>query len=374
MNICIDGLSLYKLQGTGHYTYCYNFVGNLLEKLPQANCHLLWDESPTFTEWNRFKRLQFYEIKINRIRSDYTPLEKYIKECRIDVFHSPNNGFSIPSNITCPYVMTVHDMIALSDEKYTDGRYCNKFTSVFPRAVINSSKIIAVSQFIKKEIMTYFNIPDKKIEVIYPIININKPVNDDVSVENILKYKYNIQGQFILYVGSLHSRKNLDTLLVIFKDILKQEPDLKLVIAGKIDGKRFDYYQKLLVLDAELGITNSIIFTGFLPHNDLYYLYSKCQCMVNLSGYDGFPMACAEAMSIGVPMVCSNISSIREVIGDASIMVDPQECESVKDSILQIIRDSKIRKTLSENGINRSKALNDINSINKLISLYEEIL
>jgi glycosyltransferase involved in cell wall biosynthesis len=373
MKVCIDGLSLHKLKGTGHYAYCHNLIEKLLEMYPNNYYHLVWDDSETISEWKKFKGLKYEDIKVNRISNDYTLLERYIKANNIDVYHSPSNGFSIPENKICPYVITVHDMIALSNEEYVDNKYLKKYLSVIPKAIINASKIIAVSNFIKTELLTYFNVPEKKIEVVYPVVRVEDVANTNISVANVLKYKYNVEGPFVLYVGSLHSRKNLSALLEAFKELKKLEPDLNLVVVGKNDGKRFGYYESLLLLIKELGIEKSVVFTGYIPQKELYYFYSKCLCMIDLSEYDGFPMACVEAMSVGVPLVCSNIPSTQEVIGDACILVNPRQPGIVVNSILQVIRDNSLRNSLVESGRRQREAFNTDETVTKIVKLYESV-
>lgn len=371
MNICFDALSLYQLQGTGLYSYSYSLIDSLIKSYHQGNYHLLWDMSPHIKTWDTVTQLSYFPIKVNRITNDFSSLEDYIKKNNIHVYHSPNNGFSFPYNKVCPYIMTVHDLITVNNEKYSDERYAEKFFSLFPYALKKTDKIIAVSEFVKSELLKYFKVDEDKVEVIYPIIGTDMPVDMKICSKNILKYKYNIDCPFILYVGGLHPRKNLRSLIVNFKEIKSLEPNLKLVIVGQNKGKRSAYYEDLISLCTKLNIMDSVIFTGVVHQRDIYYFYSQCLCLINLSEYEGFPFTLAEAVLTGTPAIYSNIPSNLEVAGYTGIVVNQRDPGEIKDSLLNMVKNPELRNQISVRMQSREVSFKGDDSVNKIIKLYE---
>jgi glycosyltransferase involved in cell wall biosynthesis len=373
MKICLDGFSISSLEGTGLYSYSHGLIKQLVEHCPQGDYHLLWDDSPT-PIWESVRKINYPNLRVNRVNGDLSSLENYLKIKDISVYHSPNNGFSLPSNKICKYVITVQDLIVLTNERYVDEQYKRKFLTFFPSAVKFTDKIIAVSNSIKQDLLTYFPISEDKIEVIYPTSTLPITDNRNINGKNLLKYKYDIESPFIFYAGSIHSRKNLRTLLVAFKGVLKEHPSLKLVISGKNNGKRSSYFNGLISLANLLEIRDSVIFTGLVPLQDMYYFYSQCQCFINLSEYEGFPLTCFEAMECGTPVICSSIPAMKEVVGNGGILINQRDDKEIASNILKIIDDTQYREKLKASGYRQVKSFNNSLNSNKLIDLYKALI
>lgn len=373
MKICFDGLALSKLQGTGLNTYSYELINSLINTYPQGSYDIIWDDSPQIEDWSEVKSLVYSHENFNRLKNDYSLLENYLIENKIDIYHSPNNGFSLPKKKVCPFVITVHDLIAVTNKKFVDKSYLNKFLKVFPKSLEKADKIIAVSNFIKSELLKNFQVPEEKIQVIYPACDIEPPKDNLLSSKDFLKNKYHISNPFILYVGSIHKRKNLRTLLTVFRKIKKKNKNLKLVLVGKIDGKREKYYSEIRILSTQLDISESVIFTGIVPRNDLYHFYKECLCMVNLSEYDGFPISVVEAMKLGTPILCSNIPSNFEIARHGCLFVDQRNPNDIKDSILNIMEMPGFRQKLGDAAKIRGAYFSQEQSVSQLIDIYEKL-
>lgn len=366
MKICIDGLGLNKLEGTGLYTYSYGLIKNLLQFYPQSEYHIIWDDSTNMiNSWASSVHLG--SIEIDRINNDYLNLEKYLIENKIKIFHSPNNGFSFSQNISCNKVITVHDLIALSDMKYVDEKYKNKFRSTFPIIIKWADKIIAVSEFIKKQIINYYDVAEDNIEVVYPTFCLDDTNIKENDIKKVLNYNYHIKDDFILFSGSIHPRKNLKSIIYIFKKVLEENPSLKLIIVGRITGKRETYYKELCALIQRLNILESVIFTGIVPLNDMYLFYKQCKCFINISEYEGFPITVMEALTCKAPTICSDIPSMREVAGNKAIFVNPQDSEQIISTLIKIIWS----KSPMDDSLEYIKKFDTVSQINKLIRIYE---
>lgn len=370
MKMCLDGVAISKLQGTGLYTYSYEMMNKLFKNYPQPQYHLIWEGGSRFPLWKK-NNLIYTDFVLDRKGNDFSTLKNYLINNKIDLFHSPNNGLSIPDKKVCKYIITVHDLAPLTYKNFVDKKYFDKHTRVFPNAVRESDVIIAVSEFIKKELIKIFKVSEKKIRVIYPgCSSIFKPLPAK-ECEDIIKNKYGIQKDFIFHAGSIHPRKNLDKLIEVFSHIKKINNDLKLVIGGKIDGKRKNHYLFLKNLAKKLKIQKSVLFTGIIDYTDMPAFYNKTVCAVNLSGYEGFPTVTAEAIACNAPVICSNHPVFMEAAGNEAIFVEPNDIEFIRKILLEIIYNESYKKLISD----RYKIAGTIktweNSIKKIINLYE---
>lgn len=373
MKICIDGLGANRLQGTGLYTYTYELINNLLQIYPQPQYHILWDGNGPVREWRRYRNLVYINLPVNRRTNDYSALEYHISNNEINIYHSPNNGLSIPVQKSVRCIMTVHDLSPLSCRDYADSKYCEKFLSVFPDAVKRCDKIIAVSDFIKGELVRLLQVPPEKIAVIYPGCSIRFSPMEKSGCRSILKDKYNITGDYILYSGSIHCRKNLPVLFKAFKKALHRIDNCRLVVAGKIDGKREEYFNELKELAGEIEISNYVVYTGTVDYQDMPYLYNGAKCAVNLSAYEGFSVSPIEAMACGIPVICSDTLFYKEAAGDGAVYVKGEDDEELAKTIIEAVCSRSHRERIVEKGMHQSKKYRWDSSIKRLISVYESI-
>lgn len=372
MKICFDGIAISHFKNTGMYTYTYELINELLNLYPQPKYKII---SNTDSNINPFedKKIDFVEMQLNRRENDYTLLEDYLVDNKIDIYFSPNNGFSIPNKKHCKYLITIHDLLSCSLANYSDKKYFEKFNAMIPNALEKSDKIIVVSEFIKNEMLTYYDIPEKKIIVNYPILpKIFRKINP-IRSRSFIKNKYKIYGEFILFVGSIHIRKRLDILLKAFKEILKYNDNLNLVIVGSTDGKREQYSRKLKQYAKNLNIHHRVIFTGLVDHNDLPYFYNSSLCSINLSDYEGFPISSIEALACNTPIICSKTSSFTEVLGSSAIYVNNTNVNELVSAILKILNNSYsvINKDKISQQISKYSAEN---SIRNIVKVFESIV
>lgn len=371
MNICIDGFGVTHLKGTGHYTYTKNLIEGLLDDYPQPKYSLVWQAESRLEGRHAKQNLDYVNLKLDRKQNDLRLLEEYIKEKKVALFHSPNNGFSLPQRKACKYIMTVHDAAAKTCPVLVDEKYKSKFEQVFDHACKNADKIIAVSQHIKWELENYFNIASEKIEVVYPWFH--KPPDTEVSYsrEHLLK-KYNIYKNYILSIGSIHSRKNLSTLITAFKASKLDREGFQLIVAGSIVGKRQRHYRELRALADSLGIADSVIFLGRVEQVDVPHLYQCASCMVNLSDYEGFPQTCLEAISYGTPVICGTHRAFREVMEQAALYVNTKDIMQVKDILRGVVLDGKMLGR--GEAISQSEKFCKEDSIKRMVSIYENVV
>ena len=174
-----------------------------------------------------------------------------------------------------------------------------------------------------------------------------------------------------MYVGGYSPRKNIIGILEAFsllKDNLKE--DLKIVITGK-KGISYEIYKNKAI---ELGISNSVIFTDFIPLNDLPIFYNACEFLVYPSFYEGFGLPPLEAMACGVPVIASNVTSLPEVCRNSAILIEPNDIDELCYSMERVLTDSFLKLTMIERGLSTSNNYSWKNTALNTIKAYESII
>jgi glycosyltransferase involved in cell wall biosynthesis len=199
--------------------------------------------------------------------------------------------------------------------------------------------VIAVSKTTKKDLVKLYNVPEEKIEVVYN--GFEKKIN----IESSNKYRVTTDTPYILYVGTLQPRKNINVLIQAFKKFLKNHSDYKLILVGK----KGWMYERIFKEVGDLGLQKSVIFTGYLPDEDVVGLYKHAYCYVLPSLYEGFGIPLLEAMSHDCPVISSFAASLSEVGGDACIYFDPQNVDGLVDD-LESLQKKDLRTDLIKKG------------------------
>ena len=206
-----------------------------------------------------------------------------------------------------------------------------------------ASHILADSQATRNDLVREYNADPTRITVVYPGVDETlKRVDDPVTIAAVRK-KYGIHSEYVLYVGTLHPRKNLVRLIEAFS-LLKSE--VKLVIAGQ----KGWLYNRIFTRVRELGLEQRVIFPGYVADVDLPALLSGARVFVFPSLYEGFGFPVLEAMACGVPVLCSNASSLPEVAGDAALLVDPLDVKAWGVALERALTDENLRSELISQG------------------------
>lgn len=374
MRICIDSIGL-QLYGTKLRGNTLEFLKKLLDMYPQPHYDLLYDGSVLELDAKRNNKVFSVKLDINRKNNDYKGIEDYIIDNNVNIYHCLNNGFSIPKEKKCNYVMTVHNLLPVVNQGYIDEKYMKKFTETFHNAIKQCDKIIVLSEFLGEQLRNYFDVPNKKIIVNYPGCAEIFTKKNEESCDNILSSKYRVNGDYILHVGSIHIRKNLEQLIKAFKYINLAYKNLKLVLVGNYEGKRKEYFEKIKKLIKELNLEEAVIFTGIVDYYDMPYFYSKAKCILNLSKYEGFPLSSLEAMACNTPVILNNTSFFKEIFCNAGLTTDANDKEMIVDAISNIIFNNDLNKRIideqREVSLRYKWEKNIINTINLYESFFE---
>lgn len=235
------------------------------------------------------------------------------------------------------------------------------------RSLEQASMIVADSYFTKGEIIDIFNIPEDKIKVIHiGISDRYTPIRDERLLYSV-RGRYGIKNNYILYVGAIDPNKNLIPLIEAFSEV-KGSVNHRLVIAGE----RGWYYYILQEKAKELKLEDDVIFTGFVPDEDLPALYAGADLFVLPSFLEGFGIPVLEAMASGTPVVAANAGALPEVVGDAGILVNPFSAQEIAEGIYRLISNNQLSDQLIKKGLDRSKQFNWPKVAEETLALYEK--
>ncbi|MBU2575903.1 glycosyltransferase family 4 protein [Patescibacteria group bacterium] len=366
MHIGIDA-RLYGIYHRGIGRYSEQLILGLA-KLKDNNRYTL------FMRADQAKEVDFDKGKFSVVIADaphYSAREHLImpwliRKAKVDIMHFPH--LNVPLWCSVPYVVTIHDLIVrhfpdtratnLPNWKYRIKVFLYNF--VLKNAVKHACKIIAVSEFTKRDIVRYLGIDEKKIEVIY--LGVDKMLLYTESMQNtpqftqVLREKFKIKKQYLLYVGSAYPHKNLEKLIDAYKIIRTQYlRHWQLVLVGRED----EFYSRLKeyidrAVDDDV-LKQDIIFTGQVSDKDLDGLYRGAKLFVFPSLYEGFGLPPLEAQSRAIAVACSRVSSLPEVLGDSAYYFDPKDIKAMAVAIDKAAGFHGINNELSRRGLERAR-------------------
>jgi glycosyltransferase involved in cell wall biosynthesis len=267
-------------------------------------------------------------------------------------------------------VATVHDLIPYIYPETSSAGYLKVFLKEMPRIMEQADMIITVSEYSKKDIQRYFNLPDEKIAVIYEAPeSIYQPIEKSVAKE-FVSQEYGINNRYVLYIGGLSQRKNIKNLILAFWNIQKDIPeDYKLVIVGK----RERSFKKLNELIATLNLEDKIIFTDFVKVPCMPYLYSAADLFVYPSLYEGFGLPPLEAMACGTPVITSNLTSIPEVTNNAALLINPNDHISLASAIEKVLNHPEQQEQMSIDGLKQASKFSWESCARETLGVYEKL-
>ncbi len=286
----------------------------------------------------------------------------------LDLFHGPANV--TPLFYRQPTVVTVHDLIIYRHPEWFPGGLSDYFwrRSLVPKSIKNASRVIAVSQATKRQIIRQFNISPDKISVVYEG-GTTKQSGNNLSAQETEALKKKIgSNKFLLYVGTIEPRKNLTRLIEAFKLIAPKFPGMKLVLAGKFGWK----YESILA--SAKGLESRVIFTDYVSSDQKSWLYQRACGFVYPSLAEGFGLPVLDAMVNKVPVLTSQASSLPEVAGSAAVYVDPLRVESIAAGLTKLMKDENLRQQLIALGLVQAAKFSWVQAAEQTLRVYQGVM
>ncbi len=308
---------------------------------------------------NRIKRIIFENFK----------LANYYRQNYYHLYHSP--GYVLPYFWNHPSVVTIHDLITLDYPELCQKESALYFNLFFPNSIKKATKIIAVSNKVRDEIVNRFEILPNNIEVIYHGIDDSFKKVQSVDILNRIRNKYKLPQQFILFVGNIEPKKNLERLIEAFNQLkIHKALKHKLVVVGKNGWK----YKSMYKLIQKLNIGSEILFTGYVPQEDLSGIYSLADLFVFPSLCEGFGIPPLEAMACETPVLVSNMGALPEITGGNCLQVSPYQIDDIAKGIYTLLMDKNLRKSTIENSKKWVKNFSWERAASQTMKVYEDVL
>jgi glycosyltransferase involved in cell wall biosynthesis len=371
MRIAID-LTPIPYQKTGVGKYALGLL-NALNQNDETNEYYLFVKrgfrKTLNLEADNFQVIEcsnYLGLRLLRLLWEQLILPLQLVKMNIQVLHSIH--YTLPFLAPCKTVVTFHDMtFFLFPEKHTFvKRY---FFKLFIRiSSKRATRLVAVSENTKKDMIELLGIRAEKISVIYETVDSRYRPIDDKHLSEELSRKYGIKKRFILYVGTLEPRKNVTFLLKAYH---KLSIDYRISHQLVIVGKKGWGYKDIFSTAESLAMGDQVLFTGYVPEDELPFLYNSADLFVYPSLYEGFGIPPLEALSCGTPTISSDISSMPEVVGNAGLLVDPHNVNQLSKAMYDVLMDIELRRNLSQAGLNRAKRFAPKEIATQMLKTYE---
>tara|TARA_B100000315_G_scaffold212472_1_gene209859 strand:- start:2068 stop:3189 length:1122 start_codon:yes stop_codon:yes gene_type:complete len=373
MKIAIDVRTLSKPKsGIGYYVQS---LINGLNKFESPYEYFLFSDNQGIL--NEIKKNQ----KITYIKSPFshenhlvgdlwenTALPHRLRAEGISLFHGPSyiipfikKGFKT--------IATIHDIAFFLYPDMEPLKFRIYMRCMIKAITKRADLIIAVSASTKSDLVNILNVPEEKIRVVHSAVN--EKYYKLEHKNSSIKKKYNINKNYFLFVGDLLPRKNISKLFEAFSllpERIKNEYQIVIVGGRKYSFKRIENTLK------ENNLTSSVIFTGYINEEDILLLYNSADIFVFPSFYEGFGFPILEAMSCGVPVITSNVSSMPEIAGDAAILIDPNDSEELAGAISTLVDDADLRQKKIEAGFKRANLFSLKKMTEKTVNIYKELV
>lgn len=351
MRIAIDASRANVSQRTGTEGYSLQIIRGLLAHGMEHEFILYFREEPAPDLFPLNPRTQVRVLKRKRVWT-HGALGPAVRADKPDVLFVPSHVVPWPGTGPVPSVVTIHDLGYLHyPEKHPpiERTYLAWSTRYSVRV---ARQVIAVSQVTRHDLIQLNRVPQDKIRVIYSgVDDLLRPISDQEKLR-ALRARLGIPEPYILHVGSVQPRKNLDRLIEAFGQVKDIIPDLSLVLAGRAGWRSARLMERITRPD----IAERIIVTGYVPDLDLPALYSGAAVYAFPSLYEGFGFPALEAMACGTPVVCANSSSLPEIAGDAALTFAPTDTRALAEALARLLTDAALRDSLREKGFQRVQA------------------
>jgi len=303
-----------------------------------------------------------------RLFWEQTVFPGLIRREKLDLLHSPH--YTMPLSKPVPQIVTYHDLIFfLYPEVHTREKRVF-FPWMIRRSARKADLIITDSDSTKRDAAKLLDIPmGKMVTVPLGYQPVFEPIDDEKKLADV-RDGYHLPDKFVLYVGAIEPRKRVPLLLKAFSRLVRKGYPHHLVIPGKPGWLVGD----LGPLMDELAVRERVALLGYVPYEKLPAIYNLADCFVYPSVYEGFGLPPLEAMACGVPVITCNISSMPEVVGEAAILVPPDDEDALVDAMVNVLENTSVRETLRAKGLARAGQFSWKKTAIETLALYEKVL
>ena len=290
---------------------------------------------------------------------------------KLDVFFSL--GHYGPRFSKIPFVVTVHDLSYLHFPDLFKKEDLYQLTNWTKYSIEKSSHVIAVSETTKDDIIKNYGVNPSKISAVYEGFDENRfklQLKEKIAK---IKKRYKIRGDYLIFIGTLQPRKNIERLIEAFHKLVRNSKfeirNYKLIIVGR----RGWLYEPIFNKVKKLQMEDSVIFTDYVEDSDLPQLISGAKAYVLPSLWEGFGIPVIEAQACGVPTVVSSTSSLPEIVAGSAVQVNPYSTISISNGISRVLTNQKLRKELIKKGLENTKRFSWQKCAGETLKILEKV-
>ncbi len=357
MKVSFNGYFLtYPLTGSGQYLI------NLSRELANASPRDSFDVVPISTGARRLGRP-------GKVYWERFGWPRAARASGAQIVHSP---YLSMTKANANHLMTVHDLIGFRLPAYARTRWMRIYNLLAKSAARRASLLIADSRSTANDLERVFSVPDDRVRVVPLGVAANLMPSSRGAVDDV-RARYELPDSFVLYLGSGDTRKGLDTLIkALFLLPARTRP--MLILAGNIPCHGSDLFPDYKKLAVELGVMKSVRFLGPVDDDQKAILLSAADVFVFPSRYEGFGLEPLEAMACGTPVICSDATSLPEVVGEAALLADPDEAQEWSEKIVGVLGDPSLARELSGAGRARAADLTWAKTARSTLRAFVEVL
>jgi glycosyltransferase involved in cell wall biosynthesis len=287
---------------------------------------------------------------------------------KVDLYHATN--YAVPRTRRAPVVVTVHDLTLLRQPELGTPAL-RRLVGRLRRSVSRAARVIADSEATRRDVIELLGVSPDKARVVHLGCDESFGPGDARESRARVAERFAIEAPYILHVGTIEPRKNLERLLEAFsRACVAAGTAHRLVLAG---AQGWGYESVLAKIRTE-RLEDAVTLTGTVSPEDLVHLYRGADLFAYPSLYEGFGLPVVEAMACGTPVVTADVASLPEIAGDAALLVDPRDVAALADAIARGIGDSALRERLRADGLERARAFTWERCARETLAVYEEVL
>lgn len=348
MRIAVDAHSL-GTRMTGNEAYVLNLMCALARVDTQHQYHIM-TASP---EAVPAEVSHAPHMRVHRLISNSAALRiplllpELVRRSRAAILHVT---YVAPPVLSCPTVVTIHDISYEIFPEFFSQRDRWALGALVPFSARRAAKVIAISEHTRRDLVRIYGLPEDKVAVTYLAAASQFHPVKSAQVEAV-RLKYGLRAPYILALGNVQPRKNLVRLMQAFA-LLCQSQSIahSLAVVGQAQWRSSEVFSAI----RKHGLEERVLFTGYVPGEDLPALYAGAELFVMPSLYEGFGLPILEAMACGTAVVCSNASALPEVAGQAALLVDPHNVEGLAGAMSRVLMDEGLRRNLAYEGLERA--------------------
>ena len=309
---------------------------------------------------------------ISKVWFEQIAFVRACRRARADVAHVPYFGSPLVS--LTPTVVTIHDLIPLVLPAYRGSLLVRAYTALAAQSARRAATIIADSEHSRRDIITHLRIDAARVRVVYLAADAHyRPLDDATRIE-ALRRKLGLPENYLLYLGGYDQRKNVRVILDAFARAELYRAGYRLVLAGVNLGRDSEFFPDPRRLAREVNLpADALCLLGWVEEEDKVALYAGARAFLFPSRYEGFGLPPLEAMASGTPVLCAHASSLPEVVGDAAILLPPDDARAWADALCALLADAARRAELRARGLAQARKFSWARCAEETLAVYENV-